>query len=508
MTTAERLVRAAQRAYEEGNKKGAQKNYLKAAKMGNAEGMFFAGSGYLYGEGVEKNLDEAFRWFKEADESGHEGAKNYIGLVYSQKGDAETAFKYFLEAAKAGDLIAMVNAADSYRCGDGVKENPRKAVEWFKKAVEQNDPMAMLRLGDMYYYGEGTRKNRRKALDLYTRGATLGSGGCMNMLGLMYSSGEIFRKNDEKAFQWFLKSAMTSHSEGMYNAAFCYLIGLGVEQNISEGLDFMMQSAILGCADAMYYLSGICSERGADEKAFHWMLRAAEGGHVTAMNELGVMYYDGTGVEKNIDEALRWFEKAAAEGNANACTNLALYYSGIDGKFDLALEFYEEAIARGDENALDELADMYFDHEYYEQALELFSSSADKGSTFAMRALYFMYGEGVGVEQDLDRAFNFIESAAKAGDPEAMVELGKIYAWSPDESRRAHYWLKKSADTGYENGMMELAEFLEKREDLKGARYWYYKAVEAGAEGAREKLDAISGAGKISYGGSARPEKF
>jgi uncharacterized protein len=47
--------------------------------------------------------------------------------------------------------------------------------------------------------------------------------------------------------------------------------------------------------------------------------------------ELCGTYEAGNGVAKNIDEARRWYEKAAAGGDANAMNNLGYLYQAGDG---------------------------------------------------------------------------------------------------------------------------------------------------------------------------------
>ena len=48
----------------------------------------------------------------------------------------------------------------------------------------------------------------------------------------------------------------------------------------------------------------------------------AEQGYATAQHNLGVMYANGEGVEKNLTEAMKWYRKAAEQGNENALNNL------------------------------------------------------------------------------------------------------------------------------------------------------------------------------------------
>ena len=38
---------------------------------------------------------------------------------------------------------------------------------------------------------------------------------------------------------------------------------------------------------------------------------------------IGMMYYDGTGVEKNIDKAVKWWTKARRSGHVDAASRMA-----------------------------------------------------------------------------------------------------------------------------------------------------------------------------------------
>ena len=49
---------------------------------------------------------------------------------------------------------------------------------------------------------------------------------------------------------------------------------------------------------------------------------AAEQGNADGQNILGAMYETGVGVEKNLDEAIRWYRMASAQGNGFAAKSL------------------------------------------------------------------------------------------------------------------------------------------------------------------------------------------
>ena len=65
-----------------------------------------------------------------------------------------------------------------------------------------------------------------------------------------------------------------------------------------------------------------------NEEAVKWFQKAAEQGNATAQYILGVAYAEGKGVEQDYKEAVKWFQKAAEQGHAEAQENLRRYCTG------------------------------------------------------------------------------------------------------------------------------------------------------------------------------------
>ena len=63
-------------------------------------------------------------------------------------------------------------------------------------------------------------------------------------------------------------------------------------------------------------------ERGDYATALREWTPLAEQGDPVAQHALGWMYANGKGVEKNLTEAMKWYRKAAEQGNENALNNL------------------------------------------------------------------------------------------------------------------------------------------------------------------------------------------
>ncbi|MGH7181126.1 MAG: tetratricopeptide repeat protein, partial [Nitrospiraceae bacterium] len=79
-----------------------------------------------------------------------------------------------------------------------------------------------------------------------------------------------------------------------------------------------------GDAKAQYNL-GVMYDKGQGlpqdyQEALKWYRKAAEQGQ--AQNNLGAMYDDGQGVPQGYQEALKWYRKAAEQGQVQAQYNL------------------------------------------------------------------------------------------------------------------------------------------------------------------------------------------
>ena len=97
------------------------------------------------------------------------------------------------------------------------------------------------------------------------------------------------------------------------------------------------------------------AERSGDyAKAFAEYRRLADDGDVQALHNLGVMYYNGYGVELDYREALQCFLEAAEHGVAGSQNNLGYMYAhgeGVPQDFIRAHMWFDIAAANGESTA-------------------------------------------------------------------------------------------------------------------------------------------------------------
>lgn len=128
-----------------------------------------------------------------------------------------------------------------------------------------------------------------------------------------YASGDY-----SKAFPLYLESAEAGRGYSQFMVANMYLNGEGTPMNEAAGVEWMHTAAEGGYPPAIYGL-GLFNlfgfEGEPDEvSAATYFEKAAKQEHGLSMLALGKMHALGIGVEKDIDEAVRWFRLARANG--------------------------------------------------------------------------------------------------------------------------------------------------------------------------------------------------
>ncbi|MGB7257380.1 MAG: tetratricopeptide repeat protein, partial [Pseudolabrys sp.] len=153
---------------------------------------------------------------------------------------------------------------------------------------------------------------------------------------------------------------------------------------------------------------------------------AALGGNPAAAYEVGVRYAEGRGVTANLDEAARWFERAASRGLAPAQFRLAsLLEKGQGVKKDLARarKLYLSAASKGNAKAMHNLAVLYAEgadgKPDYAAAAQWFLKAANRGVADSQYNLAILYARGLGVEKSFADSYKWFALAAIQGDRES-----------------------------------------------------------------------------------------
>jgi localization factor PodJL len=164
------------------------------------------------------------------------------------------------------------------------------------------------------------------------------------------------------------------------------------------------------------------------------VLRAAAlKGDPSAAYEVGVRYAEGKGIAANLDEAAKWYDRAAQAGVIPAVFRLGtLYEKGLSVKkdVDVARRYYLQAAERGNAKAMHNLAVLDADGggngANYKSASQWFRKAADRGVVDSQFNLGILYARGIGVEQNLAESYKWFSLAAAQGDVDSVRKRDDI----------------------------------------------------------------------------------
>ncbi|NNE37304.1 MAG: sel1 repeat family protein, partial [Gammaproteobacteria bacterium] len=107
------------------------------------------GLAYAFGEGVTKDLETAFQYFKQAAEKDYAPAQYKIGVAYAYAegtpADKSQAANWYEMAAMQGHTIAQRNLGVMLENGDGIQQDKIKALAWYNILANSGNVMDIRR---------------------------------------------------------------------------------------------------------------------------------------------------------------------------------------------------------------------------------------------------------------------------------------------------------------------------------------------------------------------------
>lgn len=281
---------------------------LATTGMGNgkppyAEAQFFLANCFGNGSlGLQVDHEKAYNLYVQASKQNHPAA-TYRTAVCNEVGagtrrDHHRAVLFYRKASALGDTAGMYKLGMILLNGLlGQARNVREAIVWLKRAAGQADednPHALHELGLLHEKPNNVvPHDEAYSRELFTQAAQLGYAPSQFKLGSAYEYGALTCPVDpRRSIAWYTKAAGKNDGESELALSGWYLTG-------SEGV--LKQS---------------------DSEAYLWARRAATKGIPKA--EYAVGYYSevGIGVKADLEEAKRWYMRAAAQGNKRAMQRL------------------------------------------------------------------------------------------------------------------------------------------------------------------------------------------
>jgi TPR repeat protein len=251
------------------------------------------------------------------------------------------------------------------------KQEFRSAIINFKKAAELDNSNSLKKLGDIYRNGLPNNINidgdiminYSLSREYYVKAADLGNSDAMYYLGNL-------NKNERKwsnAIQYYARAADLGNSDA--------------EVKLRDFADSDLQFRI-----GKLYHQGLGVVRQDYEKAREYYEKSVQENNSNAIYNLGELYRNGFGVERDTCRALKYYEKSNLLGNNVAKNRLGwLYHRGLEVKQDYvkARNYFEEAARLNDRNAINSIGCLYYREKNWEIAQNYFLDAKKLGNDIA-----------------------------------------------------------------------------------------------------------------------------
>ena len=175
------------------------------------------------------------------------------------------------------------------------------------------------------------------------------------------------------------------------------------------------------------------------------ILQKAEAGDIQSQTWIGMMYYEGAGVPKNLEDAARWIKKSAESGSVEAQYMLSKMYGNGEGvsesiadRWKWLLKAAEGGHAKAQFDFGHHVSTFWSSYPAKSDPVEgvkWFRKSADQGYAPALVALARCFYFGEGVAESNEEAEKFYRKAADQDYKEAKVALGKMFIRNEAKSR-------------------------------------------------------------------------
>lgn len=286
----------------------------------------------------EKFILEAHKIIKKLVAAGSPDAMFYLADCYGQgllglQPDTKEAFALYQSAAKAGHAASAYRTAVCCEMGHekdgGTKRDPLKAVQWYRRAAALGDTPALYKMGMILLKGLlGQQKNFGEAINMLKRAAERADRDnphALHELGLIYDAStgnERIIRDEAYALQLFHQAADLGYKFSQFKLGQAYEYGLiGCQIDARTSIAWYTKSAAQEehqseLALSGWYLTGIQGVlEQSDTEAYLWARKAAcaEPPLPKALFAMGYFTEVGIGCPRSLDEAKRWYGRAAGK---------------------------------------------------------------------------------------------------------------------------------------------------------------------------------------------------
>ncbi|KAI9246147.1 hypothetical protein EDC94DRAFT_627566 [Helicostylum pulchrum] len=463
----------------------------------------------LYGIGTKKNEDQGFRElyqlrqypesyyplacyyddtthnqkaFEYFDKCNTSLAKYRMSIIYFKQYKAEQGLEYMTVSANEGNKYAQLILAIYYHRGILVKQSIETAKLWYQRSANQGLAEAQTALANLLLQQIHSTKTEviseqtllDHALEWLSKAKSQENASALIRLGSLHEEGILVEQDNSKAIEYYKRATLSPFAYPSILALAHYLVGinyhlgeLGLTPDTTKALDHLTKSSHLGYAPAQ--------------------------------RTLGIMYAEGIGIEKNVEQSRILFQLAASQGDIRSL--------GFIAHTEKTLDAYERAARAGSLSSQIALAQLYQSKHQHALALKWFeiashSTHVDQISILKMSLGYlyqrstarlmvarYRYNGWGGVKRDMVWAVKELMDLSSADFSESHYWLAAWYEEVKCDLEEAYSLYMKGAISNDIDCQFQVAYMLSNGfatsdgnliKDTEAAFGWYIKAAERG----------------------------
>jgi len=267
------------------------------------------------------NYNKAYNCFFQAYKNHHQESSFTVAVCHELglgvRSDFHKAYRIYQKSSTLNHPGAMCRLGLAYLNGElGLKVNLKEGVRWLRHSVmyaTKQYPHALYHLATIYERGipDLIIRDQSFAVKLLEKGAAFGHTQSQHKLGLCYEHGKLGVEVDAKtSIRYFGMAAAKGHGESMFELAGIYLTGSEVTHTTQgDGGE---------TKDEVEYII-----EPSNETAFQWTRKAAERNLPKAEFAIGYFYDNGIGIEKDAEEAMKWYYVASTHNDPKAVKKMS-----------------------------------------------------------------------------------------------------------------------------------------------------------------------------------------
>ena len=377
---------------------------MKKVDAGDTRAMIELHKYYVAGYQVPLDTAQAISLLQRAADLGDADALAWLAkyaLVSTH--DTLKAIQLVTDACNRGSAYANVRLAIHLQKGIGGKRNYRHAMQLLEAAADNGNTEACQELALMYLYGsDSCTYDPQKAYAYLKR---LPDGPTSSKYTSMYDYYRIEGK-PEKARKWMQKGLAWNDYYSHSDAVMAKFYGYFEPENEREAMaDLLKLKATYGPRATLLHYELTMRSTARDTTLRDTALcrqlaqQLCSRGVSSGYNILGYSYLEGEFTPIDTAKAIQIWRQGDAHGDPESMCNLAIEHANA-GRIDSACHYLDRACALASPEA------------------------------FLIYAK--LYAQGAFGAPDYNYAIRFASEAARMGNPEARVLLGKLHLWQGD----------------------------------------------------------------------------